>query len=376
MPSSLPSPLPLPMHSGLAARPAPTRNQSQLHWIQTNLLGDWLTTAVTLAIGLVFLAFIPGLLRWFVLDATWVADPQVCREAGGACWGVVREKFRFIIFGRYPFDQHWRPLIGTAILLALIVVSCLRFFWKRWLGGLWLVGLTCFFVLMRGGIAGLPQVDTDLWSGLPLTIFLSSMSLAIAFPIAVLIALGRRSELPLVRSLCVVYVEVIRSVPLISVLFMASFMFPLLLPAGVSVDVLVRVVGGIALFAAAYMAEVIRGGLQAIPKGQFEAAASIGLSYWQTQRTVVLPQALTIVVPGLMNNFISTFKDTSLVAIVSLYELTGAMGMAMSAEAQWRPFRLEAYLFIAVIYFVFCLSMSRYSRWVETQLHAGKTALA
>jgi general L-amino acid transport system permease protein len=169
-----------------------------------------------------------------------------------------------------------------------------------------------------------------------------------------------------------VYVELIRGVPLISVLFMASFMFPLLMPAGFNIDVLIRVLAGITLFAAAYMAEVIRGGLQAIPKGQLEAAATLGLSYWQTQRKIVLPQALAMVIPGLMNNFISTFKDTSLVAIVSLYELTGAMGMAMNAEADWRPFRLEGYLFIAVIYFVFCYSMSRYSRWIEAHANQGK----
>jgi general L-amino acid transport system permease protein len=167
-------------------------------------------------------------------------------------------------------------------------------------------------------------------------------------------------------------VELIRGVPLISVLFMASFMFPLLMPEGFNIDVLVRVLAGITLFTAAYMAEVIRGGLQAIPKGQIEAAATLGLSYWQTQRKIVLPQALAMVVPGLMNNFISTFKDTSLVAIVSLYELTGAMGMAMNSDADWRAFRIEGYLFIAFIYFVFCYSMSRYSQWIESQVNKSR----
>ena len=187
-----------------------------------------------------------------------------------------------------------------------------------------------------------------------------------------MIALGRRSGMPAIRSLCTVYVELIRGVPLISVLFMASYMAPLLMPQGFSLDVLIRVLAGITLFAAAYMAEVIRGGLQAMPKGQTEAAATLGLSYWQTQRLIVLPQALAMVVPGIMNNFISTFKDTSLVAIVSLYELTGAMGMAMNADADWRPFRIEGYLFIAVIYFGFCFSMSRYSNWIEKQVNKSK----
>jgi general L-amino acid transport system permease protein len=168
-------------------------------------------------------------------------------------------------------------------------------------------------------------------------------------------------------------VELIRGVPLISVLFMASFMFPLFMPQGVSIDVLLRVLVGITLFAAAYMAEVIRGGLQAIPKGQVEAAQSLGLTYWQTQRKIVLPQALAMVVPGIMNNFISIFKDTSLVTIVSLYELTGATGLAFNSDADWRPFKIEAYLFITAIYFVFCFAMSRYSLWIEKQLNRSRT---
>jgi general L-amino acid transport system permease protein len=197
------------------------------------------------------------------------------------------------------------------------------------------------------------------------------LSIVMAFPLAVLIALGRRSELPAIRSFCTIYVELIRGVPLISVLFMASFMFPLFMPLGLSIDVLVRVLLGITFFAAAYLAEVIRGGLQAIPKGQIEAAATLGLSYWQTQRKIVLPQALAIVVPGIINSFISTFKDTSLVTIVSLYELTGALSLALNSDADWRPYKIEGYLFIALIYFAFCFSMSRYSLWIEKQVNKG-----
>jgi general L-amino acid transport system permease protein len=207
---------------------------------------------------------------------------------------------------------------------------------------------------------------------LPLTILLSTLCMTAAFPIALIIALGRRSNLPAIRSVCTIYVELIRGVPLISVLFMASFMFPLLMPPGFSIDVLIRVMAGITLFAAAYMAEVIRGGLQAIPKGQIEAAATLGLSYWQTQRKIVLPQALAMVVPGVMNNFIATFMDTSLVTIVSLYELTGSMSLALNSDANWRPFKIEGYLFIALIYFIFCFSMSRYSKWIEKQVNKSK----
>ena len=233
----------------------------------------------------------------------------------------------------------------------------------------WLATLAAFFLLMHGSGLGLVPVATDQWGGLPLTLLLSIVSIALAFPLAVAVALGRRSDLPALRAVCTVYVELVRGVPLISVLFMASFLFPLFMPQGWSVDVLLRVLLGITLFAAAYMAEVIRGGLQAVPRGQMEAAAALGLSWWQMQRWVVLPQALRAVLPGLMNNFIAIFKDTSLVTIVSLYELTGALSLALNSDADWRPFKLEAYLFVALIYFVFCLGMSRYSLWVERQLN-------
>jgi general L-amino acid transport system permease protein len=254
----------------------------------------------------------------------------------------------------------------------MLVASCMRPFWKPWLAGAWIAVLVVFFVLMYGNTLGLSKVETDRWGGLPLTILLATLSIVMAFPIALVVALGRRSDLPAIRAFCTIYVELIRGVPLISVLFMASFMFPLFMPQGLTIDVLIRVLVGITLFAAAYLAEVIRGGLQAIPKGQIEAAATLGLSYWQTQRKIVLPQALAMVVPSIVNSFISIFKDTSLVSIVSLYELTGALDIAISADADWKPFKLQGYLFIALIYFVFCFSMSRYSLWVEKQVNVSK----
>ena len=356
----------------IAPRQAPLRTEGLAAWCKFNLFNSVGTSLATILVGAALLLALLRFMQWAVIDAVWVIDYNVCHAASGACWGVVREKFRFILFGRYPFEEHWRALICTVMLLALIVTSCTRACWKAWLVPLWLLVLAAYLVLMRGGVLGLRLVETDLWSGLPLTLLLATLSMAMAFPIALVIALGRRSGMPAIRSLCTVYVELIRGVPLISVLFMASFMFPLLMPQGFNIDVLIRVLAGITLFAAAYMAEVIRGGLQAMPKGQTEAAATLGLSYWQTQRLIVLPQALAMVVPGIMNNFISTFKDTSLVAIVSLYELTGAMGMAMNSDANWRPFRIEGYLFIALIYFGFCFSMSRYSQWIEKQVNKSK----
>ena len=355
------------------ARPAPVQTEGLVAWIRLNLFSSWGTGLMTILVGGVMLYAIPQFLSWAVFRAAWLPNYDACRVDGvGACWGVVAEKYRIILFGRYPYEEQWRPLLATALMLALLVASCTRAFWKPWLVVLWAALLALFFALMYGNVLGLSKVETDRWGGLPLTILLASLSMVMAFPIAMAVALGRRSSLPAIRTFCTIYVELIRGVPLISVLFMASFMFPLFMPQGWSIDVLIRVLVGITLFAAAYMAEVIRGGLQAIPKGQLEAAATLGLSYWQTQIKIVLPQALAMVVPSIMNNFIGLFKDTSLVTIVSLYELTGALSLALNSDANWRPFKIEGYLFIALIYFAFCFSMSRYSIWVEKQVNRGK----
>ena len=359
----------------IAARTAPVKMEGVVPWIRNNLFADWKSAVTTVVIVGLILYWLPGLAQWSVLRAVFETDAQVCQEARGvgACWGVIAEKYRLIIFGRYPFDEQWRPLLATALMTALLVASCVRLFWRPWLVALWVVVLAAFFVLMAGGQFGLTPVPTDLWGGLPLTMMLATLGIVLAFPLSILVALGRRSQMPAIRTICILYVELIRGVPLISVLFMASFMFPLFLPPGMSPDVLLRVLVGITLFSAAYLAEIVRGGLQAVPKGQYEAAESLGLTYWQVQRKVVLPQALAIVVPGIMNSFIAIFKDTSLVTIVSLYELTGAMTLALNSDADWRPFKVEGYLFITAIYFVFCFAMSRYSLWIEKQVNRSKT---
>lgn len=358
----------------IAPRLSPVNTSGALVWLRVNLFGDVKTGFSTLIIGALLLWFVPQFLNWSLLQAVWLPDVKACRAAEGlgACWGVVAEKYRLIIFGRYPFEQQWRPLIATLLMMVMLVASCMRTFWKPWLAGLWVAVLVVFFVLMYGATLGLTKVTTDRWGGLPLTILLATLSIVMAFPIALLVALGRRANLPAIRVACTLYVELVRGVPLISVLFMASFMFPLFMPPGLTIDVLIRVLVGITLFNAAYLAEVVRGGLQAVPKGQIEAAATLGLSYWQTQRKIVLPQALAMVVPSIVNSFIATFKDTSLVSIVSLYELTGALDMAINADANWKPFKLQGYMFIAIIYFIFCFSMSRYSQWVEKQVNKSK----
>ncbi|MDB5965137.1 MAG: amino acid transporter permease, partial [Polaromonas sp.] len=356
------------------ARPAPARVAGPAAVLRPQLFASVPNTLVTLML----LALIGWLAvrgwRWGVLDAVFAADADRCQAARGigACWGVIHEKARFILLGRYPQAEQWRPVLASFALLAPVLASCMPRFWRPSLALVWALGLAVFFVLMGGGVAGLGKVPTDLWGGLPLTLMLSILSMVLAFPLSVLVALGRRSGMPAIRSLCGVYVELVRGVPLISVLFMASFMLPLFMPVGKSPDVLVRVVIGITLFAAAYMAEIIRGGLQTVGRGQTEAAASMGLGYWQTQRRIVLPQALAAVVPSIVNNFISLFKDTSLVTIVSLYELTGALSLALGSDPNWRPFKIEAYLFIAAIYFAFCYAMSRYSLRLEKRLAHGR----
>jgi general L-amino acid transport system permease protein len=359
----------------VAARPAPVRTEGAVPWIRRNLFADWKSGVTTVLLVGLALYVLPSLGEWGLVQAVFAPDADRCQAARGtgACWGVIAEKWRVIIFGRYPYEQQWRPEVATVLMVAALVASCIRFFWKPWLVLMWAGVLAVFFALMGGGVLGLEPVRTDLWGGLPLTVMLATLSIFLAFPLAVVVALGRRSNLPAIRTVCVVYIELIRGVPLISVLFMASFMFPLFMPQGMTIDVLVRVVVGITLFAAAYMAEIVRGGLQAIPKGQLEAADTLGLSYWQTQRKIVLPQALAMVVPSMMNNFISIFKDTSLVTIVSLYELTGALSLALNSDVEWRPFKIEAYLFITAIYFIFCFAMSRYSLWVEKQVSVSKT---
>ena len=362
----------------IAPRTPPVGHTSWRLWLRPNLFADRTGRATPLTLLVLGLWLLPQLWSWAVWHAQFKPDADGCQSIRGigACWGVVSEKYRLIIFGRYPFAEQWRPLLASGLLMTLLVVSCMRAFWRLGLVWAWVVVWLAFFGLMGGrlfGVSlGLSPVPTDQWGGLPLTLMLSSLSIALAFPLAVLVALGRRSDLPAIKTICVTYVELVRGVPLISVLFMASFMFPLFLPAGTTPDVLLRVLVGITLFSAAYTAEIVRGGLQAIPRGQYEAAASLGLGYWKTQRIIILPQALAHVVPGIMNNFIAIFKDTSLVTIVSLYELSGALGLALNGDPLWRPFKIEGYLFITLIYFAFCFAMSRYSLWVEHRLQRSQ----
>jgi len=308
---------------------------------------------------------------WALAHAVFRPDAQACRAAHGACWGVIAEKWRPILFGRYPYAEQWRAALALGVFVAMLLASAWPRLWRPVLAWAWIAALALFGLLMRGGLFGLAVVPASRWGGLPLTVSLAAVSLALAFPLAVLLALARRARWPALRSLAATYIEIVRGVPLISVLFMASFLLPLLWPAHWRPDALARVLAGMTLFVAAYFAEIIRGGLQAVPRGQVEAALALGLSRWQTQRHVVLPQALRMVVPALMNSVIGTLKDTSLVTVVGLFELTGALGLALGGDPLWRPFYLEGYLFIALIYWLMCFGLSRYGAWVERRLAPG-----
>ncbi|HET7298114.1 MAG TPA: amino acid ABC transporter permease [Burkholderiales bacterium] len=335
-------------------------------WIRSNLFSGWVSTLFTVLVLLLLFKALPPFIDWAFLDAVWKADSKACRAAEGACWGFIAEKHRFILFGTYPFDLHWRPAIATVLLIGLWIFSAIRRFWRSWLVLVWLAGLTVIGILMWGGVFGMPYVENERWGGLILTLLLTTFGVAFAFPLSILLALGRRSDMPVIRGLCVGYIELIRGVPLISLLFMASVMLPLFLPHGVTIDKLLRAQIAMIMFAAAYLAEVVRGGLQAIPKGQYDAAHALALPYWRRTYLIILPQALRISVPPLMNTFIAFFKDTSLVLIIGLFDLLSTVKISLN-EPAWTGFGVEAYLFASIVYFVFCYSMSRYSRRLEQQ---------
>jgi general L-amino acid transport system permease protein len=353
-----------------AERPRPV-TAGPLAWLRANLFNSIPNTILTLAALYLLAVIIPPFIRWAFIDAIWNAETGRACRGDGACWAFIAEKGRFILFGRYPYEEHWRPLFVVVIFIAMILASCDRRLWGRRLASLWVVGLVAIGVLMWGGVLGMSYVETSLWNGLPLTLILATLGTVFAFPLAIMLALGRRSQLPAVRVICVGYIELIRGVPLITVLFMASVMLPLFLPTGMTIDKLLRAQVAIILFAAANLAEIVRGGLQAIPRGQYEAADSLGLGYWRRTRLIILPQALAMVIPPLVNSFISGFKNTSLVSIVGLFDFLGAANAALT-DANWQGFNIEAYVFTAAIYWTFCFFMSRYSRMLEREFDKGR----
>jgi general L-amino acid transport system permease protein len=345
----------------------PVASVGGLGWLRQNLFDGWFNTILTLLVLALLLKTVPAFVRWALIDSHWLPSGAGCKEGPGACWSVITANLRFILFGFYPHDLQWRPLLAMIILVTLLFYSRNRKHWRKALLWAWLASLALMGILLRGGVLGLQVVESTLWGGLPLTLLLAVFGLTGAYPLGVVLALGRASRMRAVKALCIVYIEMIRGVPLISLLFMSSVVFPLFLPEGVTVNKILRAQAAIILFTAAYIAEVVRGGLQAIPRGQYEAAESLGLNYYLTMRLIVLPQALKIVIPPSVSILISAFKDTSLVVIIALYDLLKTTKSVL-ANPNWMGFSAEAYIFLALIYFLCCYFMSNYSRRLEREL--------
>jgi general L-amino acid transport system permease protein len=335
------------------------------------LFGTPLNASLTILFS-AFLAWsLPGLVEWAVLDAVFaVHDPEACRTAEGACWGFIGAKAGQILFGIYPPDQRWRPILVCIMILGLLGGSVWPRFWSRTLLYVWLVALAGVFLLMKGGMFGLPEVPSSSWGGLPVTLILTVVAIGIAFPLAIVLALARRSTLRVARLLAIGLIETIRGLPLLSLLFVASIMLPLFLPEYLLPDKFVRALVALTIFASAYLAEIVRGGLQAIPKGQYEAAEALGLTFWQRQRLIILPQALRIVIPALANTIIVMIKNTSLVLVVGLFDLISS-GKAALADPAWPSPAAETYLFIGALYFVLAFSFARFADFLERRTKTG-----
>jgi general L-amino acid transport system permease protein len=348
----------------------PVTQVGAIGWIRTNLFKGWFNTLLTIITVYCLWEIVPPLIRWAFIDSLWFSTGEECKQIDGACWSIIPTNIRFILFGFYSYDQQWRPLVAIALLIALLFYSRNRDHWKKSLAYAWILGLFLMGLLMKGGLFGLSSVESSQWGGLPLTLLLSIFGLTAAYPLGILLALGRRSKMVTVKTLSIIYIELIRGVPLISLLFMSSVVFPLFLPEGVNINNIIRAQVAIILFTAAYIAEVVRGGLQAIPRGQYEAAESMGLNYYLTMRLIVLPQALKIVIPPSVQQLISAFKDTSLVVIIALFDVLKTTQTILS-DPQWMGFSAEAYIFVALIYFLCCFFMSNYSRRLERELETG-----
>lgn len=346
---------------------APTTSVGVIGWVRGNLFSGPLSSFLTIVTLLLLYKTIPLFTKWAFIDSVWYTPSEVCKTCVGACWSIVTQNLRFILFGFYPYESQWRPLLSLIVFVILIVYSSNRAHWKKSLFYLWIITLSAIGLLMRGGLFGLASVETTKWSGLPITLLLSVFTMAVAYPLGVIIALCRRSKLPIIKALSIVYIEVIRGVPLISLLFMSAVMFPLFMPEGMTIDKLIRASAALIMFTSAYIAEVVRGGLQGMSKGQYEAAESLGLNYFQTMRLVILPQALKMVIPPTVGILVAAFKDTSLLVIIAIYDLLKTTQTVLS-DPPWMGYSAEAYLFISIFYFAGCFSLSSFSRKLEKEL--------
>lgn len=355
--------------------PPPGGRAGAGNWLRENLFSSPANGAMTI-LALLFLAWaLPPLFQWAFIDAVWEgSDREACLGPEvGACWAFVKAKFGQFIYGRYPVDERWRvDLVFFLLAAGLVPMATPRVPYKGINAAFLLVAFPVLAYFLLGGGLVLPVVETERWGGLLVTLVVAVTGMVMSFPIGILLALGRRSDMPIIKFFCIAFIELWRGVPLITVLFMSSVMLPFFLPEGVNFNKLLRALIGVAFFSSAYMAEVVRGGLQVIPKGQYEAAASMGLRYWSTMYLVILPQALKLVIPGIVNTFIGLFKDTSLVLIIGLFDLLGIVQLNFS-DANWATPQTAAtgFAFAGLVYWIFCFTMSRYSMFIERRLETG-----
>ncbi len=351
--------------------PPPSTSVGIIGWIRKNLFSSPLNSVLTLCALYIIFKYVPPMIRWTLLDANWAGSTRDACTNDGACWVFIKVRFHQFMFGFYPASEYWRVILAFGLIGALIAYLLIERTPKK----SWVAAFTIFvypiiaFFLFYGGL-GLPVVETYKWGGLMLTLILATIGMFFALPFGIILALGRRSSMPIPKALSVVFIELWRGVPLITVLFMSSVMLPLFMPEELRIDKLARALIGISLFQSAYMAEVIRGGLQALPKGQMEAADALGLSYRQAMSLIILPQALKTVIPGIVNTFIELFKDTTLVLIIGLMDLLSIVQSAF-ADPKWLGFSVEGYVFAGLLYWIFCFSMSQYSQRLERKLHTG-----
>lgn len=373
--------------------PAPNMSRGPVAWMRENLFSSAGNSIMSI-LAIVFLIWvIPPMYNFLFGNAVFPGvgvTGEDCRVEGtGACWAFIWARMTFFIYGFFPRDpafadqagvmgiimSYWRVnlvfLIGIILIVPLLwpelpfkVTNAILFF---------VVYPVIVYILLNGGMFGLEEVPTEKWGGLTVTLIIGLVGIVTSLPLGIVLALGRQSQLPVIKSFCIMFIELWRAMPLITILFMASVMLPLFVPQGVTVDKLLRALVGVSLFSAAYMAEVVRGGLQALPRGQYEAASALGLSYWKSMIFIVLPQALKHVIPGIVNSFIALFKDTSLVAIVGIFDLLQTLRSATGSDQDWISPHLgtTGYIFAAAVFFIFCFSMSRYSLFMERRLDTG-----
>lgn len=345
-------------------------------WLD-NIRRRYFPTPIQSAISVIGLGLLGwllwNLLDWAVFSAVWDphASPETCRAAQGACWTVIAQRWRIILFGLYPFDQQWRSALACVVVVAMVVLSCLPAFWRpARLASVWVIGTGLFYVLMKGGVLGLPLIGEEKWGGVALTLFIFVATCLIGFPLSIVFALLRRSELPVISKGIGLLIDAVRSLPLLSILFAFAVVVPFMLPGWLQTGKLYRVIFGSALFFAAYQAEIIRGGMQGVALGQDEAAKSLGIGYWHRISRIILPQAMRNALPATINQFVISFKETSLVIVVGFFEIL-ASGNAAYGTGDWTFAYREVYAFIALIYFVFVFSLSRYGAFLERRMAVG-----